>query len=150
MAKYIDADLLRKEIEKKSHEEQGFRSEDSEYGYRSCARDLLAFIDYLQQEQRETDEDDGKFVKILVRKEFAGLFQRLGDEIQAGQSSFVRAMNRQEQPEIDLETEIINYFQGLWPGIETPEQCNTDMHFTPSAIMRLARYFYELGINARK
>ncbi|MBQ6958160.1 MAG: hypothetical protein IJP77_06345 [Bacteroidales bacterium] len=49
--KYIDAELLREEIEKKSHEEQGFRSEDSEYGYRSCARDLLAFIDSLQQDK---------------------------------------------------------------------------------------------------
>lgn len=53
--KYIDADLLLKEIEKKSHEEQGFSSEDSEYGYRSCARDLLAFINSLQQEQSEVD-----------------------------------------------------------------------------------------------
>lgn len=53
--KYIDVDLLLKEIEKKSHEEQGFSSEDSEYGYRSCARDLLAFINSLQQEQPEVD-----------------------------------------------------------------------------------------------
>lgn len=53
--KYIDANLLLKEIEKKSHEEQGFSSEDSEYGYRSCARDLLAFINSLQQEQSEVD-----------------------------------------------------------------------------------------------
>ena len=53
--KYIDADLLRKEMEKKTHGEQGFRSEDSEYGYRSCARDLLAFIDSLQQDQPEVD-----------------------------------------------------------------------------------------------
>ena len=53
--KYIDVDLLLKEIEKKSHEEQGFSSEDSEYGYRSCARDLLAFINSLQQEQSEVD-----------------------------------------------------------------------------------------------
>lgn len=50
MAKYIDADILRKEIEKKSYEEQGFSSGDSEYGYRSCARDLLAFIDTLSEE----------------------------------------------------------------------------------------------------
>ena len=53
MVKYIDVDIIRKDIEKKSHEEQGFRSEDSEYGYRSCARDLLAFIDSLQQEQEQ-------------------------------------------------------------------------------------------------
>ena len=39
--------------------------------------------------------------------------------------------------------ELIKYFQGLWPGIETAEQCNTDMHFTPTAILRLACHFAE-------
>lgn len=50
---------------------------------------------------------------------------------------------QQEQPCEDLTTEIEKYFQGLWPGMETAEQCNTDMHFTPPAIMRLARHFAE-------
>lgn len=46
--------------------------------------------------------------------------------------------------------ELIKYFQGLWPGMETAEQCNTDMHFTPPAIMRLARYFYNIGRQSKK
>ena len=46
---------------------------------------------------------------------------------------------------INLEDAVKDYFQGLWPGMETPEQCNTDMHFTPPAIMRLVTHFYELG-----
>lgn len=50
----------------------------------------------LQKEQPEADGDDGKFVKILVRKELAEQFQRLGDEIVAGQSSFVGAINQQK------------------------------------------------------
>ena len=50
-----------------------------------------------------------------------------------------------EQPVEGLEEEVKNYFQGHWPGMETVEQCNTDMHFTPPAIMRLAEHFYELG-----
>jgi len=41
----------------------------------------------------------------------------------------------------DLLKEIERYFQGYWPGIETSEQCNTDMHFTPPAIVRLAEHF---------
>ena len=57
---------------------------------------------------------------------------------------------QQEQSEVDLEEEVKKYFQGLWPGIETAEQCNTDMHFTPLAILRMVEYFYELGLNARK
>lgn len=46
--------------------------------------------------------------------------------------------------------ELIKYFQGLWPGMETTEQCNTNMHFTPPAIMRLARYFYDIGRQSKK
>ena len=30
-----------------------------------------------------------------------------------------------------IEIEIEKYFQGHWPGMETPEQCNTSMSFTP-------------------
>ena len=110
MAKYIDAEKL-KEMMLPSYEEAKIESlsvtdvvkwEKVEYIFDF----VFHLIDSLQQEQRETDGDDGKFVKILVRKEFAEQIQRLGDKIQAGQSSFVRAMNQQEQPEMDLEKEI--------------------------------------------
>ena len=57
---------------------------------------------------------------------------------------------KQEQSEINLEEEVKKYFQGYWPGTKTPEQCNTDMHFTPLAITRMVKHFYELGKNARK
>ena len=46
-----------------------------------------------------------------------------------------------EQTEVDLEQEVISYFQGMWPGIDA----NTTMSFTPPAIMRLVKHFYELG-----
>lgn len=46
---------------------------------------------------------------------------------------------------VGLKEEINNYFKGLWPGTETAEQCNTDLHFTPLAIMRLASHFAEWG-----
>lgn len=49
-----------------------------------------------------------------------------------------------------LEEEINNYFRGLWPGTETAEQCNTDLHFTPPAIMRLARHFAEWGAECKE
>lgn len=44
-----------------------------------------------------------------------------------------------------LEEEIKSYFQGYWPGTETEEQCNTDLHFTPLAILRLAKHFAKWG-----
>lgn len=92
--KYIDADLIRKEVKRRT-------------GYISVthfAEELLSVIDSLQQ----------------------------------------------EQPSEDLESEIEKYFQGLWPGMKTAEQCNTDLHFTPPAIMRLARHFYELGKKSKE
>lgn len=48
-----------------------------------------------------------------------------------------------EEPDKSLEEEVKNYFQGYWPGTETAEQCNTDLHFTPPAIIRLASHFAE-------
>ena len=50
-----------------------------------------------------------------------------------------------EEPDNSLEEEVKNYFQGFWPGTETAEQCNTDLHFTPPAIIRLARHFAQWG-----
>lgn len=48
-----------------------------------------------------------------------------------------------KEPDKSLEEEVKNYFQGYWPGTETVEQCNTDLHFTPPAIIRLASHFAE-------
>lgn len=106
--KYIDADLLRKEIEKRKNICNGVYERDSDTYYQGKAvayQETLSLIDSLQQEQTLTD------------------------------------CNELQEPEVDLEKEVEKYFQGLWPGMETAEQCNTDMHFTPPAIMRLARHF---------
>lgn len=46
---------------------------------------------------------------------------------------------------MNLEDKVKEYFQGHWPGTETPEQCNTTLSFTPLAIMRMVKHFYELG-----
>jgi len=51
----------------------------------------------------------------------------------------------EEKTSQNVEGAVKEYFGEHWPGIETAEQCNTDMHFTPPAIMRLAQHFYELG-----
>lgn len=112
--KYIDAEKLITEIKRyknKADERlkikgRTFSEEQKDLALQNLCGNLLYFITSLQQEQSEIDGDDGKFVKISVRKEFAEQFQKLGDKIQAGQSSFVKAMNQQEQPEL--------------PGIEDP------------------------------
>ena len=44
-----------------------------------------------------------------------------------------------------IEIEIEKYFQGHWPGMETAEQCNSTLSFTPPAVKRLVEHFYNLG-----
>ena len=41
-------DKIRIEVEKKTHREQGYRTEDAECGYRDCAREILSFLDTLE------------------------------------------------------------------------------------------------------
>lgn len=69
-------------------------------------------------------------------KEVAGIFYGFGKKDSP-------ETKEKEEPDKSLEEEVKNYFQGYWPGTETVEQCNTDLHFTPPAIIRLARHFAE-------
>ena len=57
----------------------------------------------------------------------------------------VRGREPEKPMKEDLEKAVVNYFEGYWPGMETAEQCNTDLRFTPPAIMRLARHFAQWG-----
>lgn len=44
-------DKIKAEVEKKTHGEQGYRSEDTECGYRDCARDILSFLNTLEAKE---------------------------------------------------------------------------------------------------
>ena len=79
------------------------------------------------------------FIESLEKEQFASETMREKDKID---TAFTRMMEKEPQ---EINEAIKDYFKGLWPGTETAEQCNTDMHFTPPAIMRLANHFYELG-----
>ena len=61
------------------------------------------------------------------------------EKIDAGFS----AMLEKEQAELDQA--VKEYFGKHWPDLSTEEGRNTPMTFTPFAVMRLARHFYELG-----
>ena len=132
--KYIDADRLIAEIETLKDEYTDIAI-DSQRGWvnaNSVIDDLERLqsqIDSLQQEQScDTCTNDKGCVTCKDGELWEG----------------------KEQPSEDLESEIEKYFQGLWPGMETVEQCNTDRHFTPPAIMRLASHFYELGKQSKE
>lgn len=150
MAKYIDANKLKAEIERQI-KERDLRMKMGTYISTSYIyEDLLDLITSLQQEQPEKSEKNcngcphcvdrkdqyGWHFKGCFGGPYNGKFIAEIDEC---------PLKQEESNEIDLEKEVEKYFQGYWPGMETAEQCNTDMHFTPPAIMRLARHFYELG-----
>lgn len=149
MAHLIDADKIRAEIERRKelwipHKGQGvilckeiIKQFDS----------LLFFLDTLQEQENSIYELNQFLINWVrdcqtdaekdARWEAYRRFFELHDEAMM------------QEPESDLDEEVEKYFQGLWPGMETAEQCNTDMHFTPPAIMRLASHFYELGRNTK-
>ena len=104
----------------------------------TAMQQLLDFIDTLGSEKPMNPGDamkelDEKIALVKQRGTWDGVdVDKYMDEVRGREP---------EKPEADLEQEVISYFQGLWPGTDTPEECNTHMHFTPPAIMRLARHF---------
>ena len=120
--KYIDAEKLYKQIDS-----------------------LMAQYAKLEKEYEPDDEELSIFYQGKTK--MCSQMLRIIDSLQQEQT--LTDCNELQEPEVDLEKEVEKYFQGLWPGMETAEQCNTDMHFTPPAIMRLAKHFYELKNNAK-
>ena len=126
MSKYIDADKL------KTHIQHLIKKDNYEL---FDVPELLSFIDSLQQEQD---------ILIINKKDWEAQEQfrknkKFGKPIQ------------KEQPEIDLEKEIEEYFKGWSDDSEYGQ-----------AVMRncacagvdeckdIAHYFYNLGLNTRK
>ena len=99
-------------------------------------KELLSFIDTLPDEQPSKGLDVTDFCKPID----PGIAQCIAD-------NWWEMLGEDEKPIAPngLEEEIKAYFQGYWPGLETAEQCNTNMQFTPPAIMRLAKHFYKFG-----
>lgn len=131
----------------------------------------IKFQDYYEHVEQEqpADGDDGKFVKISVRREFVEQFQRLGDEIQALQSSFIGAMNQQEciyGRTLEEREKACKYCSALCEvRIEQEQQKQLEVDLEKDAVQfcfdkglnvtlhqakMIARHFYELGLNARK
>lgn len=189
--KYIDADLLRKEINKWTDAMSDNIEDDYSDGVRFALNHFVFVLESLQQEQKDIivlnkkdwekqeqfrkdkkfgtplqKEQPEKYIKLNGIK-YKEVPAKTNDKIckdcdyflDNGKCELVDCCpcidddtileRLPEQSEVDLEEEVKKYFGGLWPGIKTAEQCNTDMHFTPPAIMRLAEYFYKLGLNAK-
>lgn len=145
MSKKIDKDALVAEIKR--------RIVDNTFGAKLELMDILAWLDSLPDEPASEDLEeefelqfDSLPQEILDKQSDGGI--EFYDKLYAFSRHFAEwGAEHLRKPtkmmDEDLEEEVKNYFQGYWPGTDTPEQCNTDLHFTPPAILRLARHFAE-------
>lgn len=105
----------------------------------SCDADFRIYDDTIDEQFKDLKwEDEPREVELIIKCGTCKDSLQVQETCKENQDSFT------DKPK-DLEEELDNYFKGLWPGIETAEQCNTDLHFTPLAIMRLASHFAEWG-----
>ena len=134
--------------------EAGIRMFPKEAKYRKELESLYTYLDSILDSlhQEETANFEEEFSEFLDKKAdyFSNLRNKQLNETN-DEGIAVETDNHvsEETYLFDLEKELKKYFQGHWPGTETAEQCNTDLHFTPPAIMRLAKHFYKLGLNER-
>jgi hypothetical protein len=140
MTKYIDADLLRKEIEKNKNMIDGLfiEGDDSVYdGEDDAYNRVLRIIDSLQQERQIGEEytiEIGKHTHIL----------RVGS--QSDIDNLIR-QEKQEQPEVDLEEEINNFWDSCIK--HKNERGDNVIWSNKLEIEVLARHFYRLGLKRK-
>lgn len=154
--KYIDADRLRAEIERRlslleggtSHPEVVKRVEGVIKGYNS----ILSLIDSLQQEHLEMDviSTAKVFLEALSKTPYNNKPITDAQIIVKQLLIFLKTPSKYnpdaivEQPEVDLEKEIDAYFDNY--EIASKEDC----YLTHVQACVFAKHFYELGRNARK
>lgn len=142
MSKYIDAEKLIAEIERRLSE-----LSDNCIGHRHAYKNILSFIASLQQEQPD-NEDIDKVAQELYEHLYelkrrnnvpTNLYDKkeIIDLWKAG-IEYGRNHPKKEQPEVDFEEEVESYLDGF---IKTP---------TRTYFRNAIRHFYELGLNARK
>lgn len=151
MSKYIDADKLKVKI-KGVQCEQGFDTGEAERAYQLAIKDILAFIDSLQQ---QPEVQNGKFVFPKY------LYARTKDNKTIDMSYAPQDMTaveyirndfvEQEQPEVDLEKEIDRFWDSCVK--HKNERGGNVIWSNKIEIKVLARHFAKWGathFNARK
>ena len=158
--KYIDVEKLKAEIERYKQGAAIARfdnaGENADYfqGKVDLCDDLTHIIEFLQQEPPVTKEPISHLEHWLaffgcpeenIEKCATQISQGYGairylEGVQRGAEA-VNELAQQEQPEVDLEREIIKY---KVPFSDDREYLNEQ------TLDAIARHFYELGLNARK
>lgn len=139
MSKYIDADLLRKEINKWTDAMSDNIEDDYSDGVRFALNHFVFILESLQQEQPVLPgiEDPGIPGKDFIPVEWVDACEMYGKW----------KIVKQEQPEVDLEKEIEEHVYSM-PHCEFSHYTE-DLEDEDWARAEF-RYFYELGLNARK
>ena len=140
--KYIDADKLRKKIENERKFIDGlFIEGDNTFydGQDDAYHHILALIDSLQQEQEPTCKTCGFYENNcpFIRGKLIPYPNKVCKDYTYSE------VKAQEQPEVDLEKEVLEQLDWFNAKYKEPA-CNYDDMNT------IAHHFYELGLNARK
>ncbi len=140
---------IRNEIERLKDENRKIKCPANERycsGYDDAFYDLVPFLDTLESEKPEPYNPvyDEAYLNEKIKKATESWKGVDVDAMLAECRGYDE--EKSEKPMQDeLEKAVVDYFEGYWPGMDTAEQCNTDLRFTPPAIMRLARHFAHWG-----
>lgn len=160
--KYVDAEKLIELLEEmKRAEYENCGGVNSKTG---ALQEIQELIDSLQQEQPEKTLTFGGFVDKVgtwfahlrldkFRKTFDGETFPATELVQR-YDLFVRELtkqysDKQEQPEVDLEKELIEWHKRHFKKTGTYEKYS-GFYLENSSQLDLARHFYKLGHNAKK
>lgn len=168
MAKYIDAERLKAEIERRKADAKLY---DMSGGDAPIYDELLSLLDSLQQEQQDchTVEEWMQHIKnsdqltkdIFSKGPYDVLYDALNHPYQHcydaikefGELCFQTGVNsvKQKQPEVDLEEEIKNYFKGFYMDLTDQGYIlkNSDGSVGLMSVKNIARHFYEFGKNSK-
>ena len=154
MAKYIDAEKLKAEIDKlhdapvPKHDQQC----DFSDGYSWGLNDIENLIDSLQQEQNFAQDTELTYFESALFTAFSYAWQDYlrGEEVNVAQWAkensaelLEAAKFQQEQQEVDFEEE----WEKFEDWMESYDQSDYPTCYEPKQI---ARHFFELGLNAIK
>ena len=151
MGKYIDADLLRKEIENCKEVMSDAVGEYSD-GVRFALEHFTFVLDSIQQDKESVELE----LCSQIWWEERGWIMIPPDATIEGIDSLLKQVRKklqQEQPEVDLAEEIKNYFKGFYMDLTDQGYIlkNSDGSVGLMSVKEIARHFYELGqCNTRK
>lgn len=130
MSKYIDADRLRALLEERYNTGKIGQHGPFRNGKTEALRETIELIDSLRQEHpKDLEEAAEKYADSMGLRDF--------DKVRTI-SDFKAGAEWKELSEADLEKEIDDYIKGCLGSL------------TGREIASCARYFYELGFNAKK